>query len=69
MTMCRDCNQDVPTPCRNSNDRAGCFRFNEEPETAGGKCPKCGCQVRDPYGGRKLLHDVVKCGGLVEIRP
>jgi hypothetical protein len=32
---------------------------------SGGKaCPKCGAQVRDPFGGRLVIHDVAGCGGL-----
>jgi hypothetical protein len=24
-------------------------------------CPKCGAQVRDPFGGRLVMHDVPGC--------
>jgi len=30
------------------------------------KCPKCGCQVLDPFGWNKTIHDVKKCGGVVK---
>jgi len=30
------------------------------------RCPNCGCQVESPFGGRAVVHDVARCGGLVE---
>jgi hypothetical protein len=32
--------------------------------SGGEACPKCGAQVRDPFGGRVVVHDVAGCGGL-----
>ena len=32
--------------------------------SGGGACPKCGAQVRDPFGGRLVIHDVAGCGGV-----
>lgn len=29
--------------------------------SGGGACPKCGAQVRDPFGGRVVVHDVPGC--------
>ena len=29
--------------------------------SGGGACPKCGAQVRDPFGGRLVMHDVPGC--------
>ena len=28
-------------------------------------CPKCGCQVMDPFTGQEVIHDVDKCRGIV----
>lgn len=27
-------------------------------------CPKCGCQVYDPFEGTTIIHDIEKCGGI-----
>ena len=27
------------------------------------KCPKCGCQMQDPFSGKVTIHDVEKCCG------
>jgi hypothetical protein len=24
-------------------------------------CPKCGCQIYDPFAGKTKIHDVEKC--------
>ena len=29
------------------------------------RCPKCGCQIFSPFGGRVAIHDVERCRGLV----
>ena len=29
--------------------------------SGGGACPKCGAQVRDPFGRRVVMHDVPGC--------
>ena len=29
-------------------------------------CPKCGCQIFDPFGGGVLMHDVNRCRGHLE---
>ena len=29
--------------------------------SGGAGCPKCGAQVRDPFGGRVVMHDVPGC--------
>ena len=29
--------------------------------SGGAACPKCGVQVRDPFGGRMVMHDVPGC--------
>ena len=28
------------------------------------KCPKCGCQVYDPFIGKTKIHDIENCKGL-----
>lgn len=30
------------------------------------KCPKCGCQVFDPFQGTTMIHNIEKCGGTVK---
>lgn len=29
--------------------------------SGGEACPKCGAQLRDPFGGRLVMHDVASC--------
>lgn len=29
--------------------------------SGGAGCPRCGVQVRDPFGGRLVMHDVAGC--------
>ena len=31
-------------------------------------CPKCGCQIMDPFRGTVQIHDVEKCGGVTVFR-
>lgn len=33
------------------------------------QCPKCGCQVFDPFVGRQVIHDVANCEGAVDTPP
>jgi len=41
--------------------KEGMFRL----EMSQGKvCPKCGCQVEDPFGWGMVIHDVNTCGGI-----
>ena len=28
-------------------------------------CPKCGCQINDPFTGTAIIHDVQACGGII----
>ena len=35
--------------------------LEREMRSGGGACPKCGVQVRDPFGGRLVMHDVPGC--------
>jgi len=28
---------------------------------SGEKCPKCGCQIKDPFAGSTIIHNVEKC--------
>jgi len=30
------------------------------------RCPKCGSQLRDPFGLGKLVHDVAECRGFTD---
>ena len=32
----------------------------------GEACPKCGCQIKDPFTGKYYVHDVKNCGGIVK---
>jgi len=32
-------------------------------------CPKCGCQIYDPFRWGKVIHDVVSCRGLTQLPP
>ncbi len=41
--------------------------LQKKADTSPRKCPKCGCQCFDPFGGKILIHDVEICGGIVNI--
>lgn len=34
-------------------------------DVSGSTCPKCGCQINDPFTGTAIIHDVQACGGII----
>ena len=34
---------------------------DDEPEAPDQTCPKCGCQVFDPFTGKQQIHSVAQC--------
>lgn len=43
------------------NTRREAMRDAEKRALSPAQCPKCGCQVMDPFDGRRVVHDVEKC--------